>query len=372
MTPRSNLYLAWFLGSAVLAAALTPVARGMAHRFGLVDRPGGQNYKWHHRPTAYLGGAVIAFAVLVMVVVDMFGRTPLDRITVILLGGLLCGAVGLWDDWKSLGAGPKLCATTAAGLAVWAAGIRVAFTGNGAADLALTLIWLVVVTHAVNVIDNMDGVAVGLAGLAAVAAFGIAVNTGQTRVALMAAAVGGACIGFIPFNFKPATIFLGDAGTLFLGFVLASLALTLDIPGGPHLARVTVPVLLLALPIFNTALVIVSRRRRGRRITVGGTDGLAHRLVALGLTRGQAAVVFWIAGTLLAANAVLVARLGETAAVATDVALLTIGAIAIWMFERVEAPSAPAQSARTAVSQTLVAASTNAATWETREAENVL
>jgi UDP-GlcNAc:undecaprenyl-phosphate GlcNAc-1-phosphate transferase len=332
---RNVLYFAWFTGAAGLVAALAPLARSLAHRVGLVDRPGGQDYKWHQRPTAYLGGAVIALVVIVMVLVDRIGGASADQLTVILLGGLLCGAIGLWDDWRSLGAGPKLAATVIGALAVWGVGVRVTFTGNPAVDLVLTMTWIVVVTHAVNVIDNMDGVAVGLAALAALGVFAIAAQSGQTRVALFAAAVAGACIGFLPFNFRPASMFLGDAGTLFLGFILASMALVLDLPGGARLTRATVHVLLLAVPIFNTILVVISRRRHGRRITVGGTDGLAHRLVALGLSRNQAALVFWMAGALFVGNAVLVNRIGESAAILTDVLLLAIAAPAIWLLEKV-------------------------------------
>ena len=338
MTYRPFLYIIWFTGSAALTMLLTPLARSLAHRLGLVDRPDGRSYKWHRRPTAYLGGAAIALTVVVMAILAR-GHAAADRISVILLGGLVCGAVGLWDDWRSLRVGPKLAATLVGGVAVWAVGVRVAFTGNVAADLALTLAWLVVVTHAVNVVDNMDGVAVGLAALTATAAFVIAILNGQTRVALMAAAIAGACIGFLPFNLGPATVFLGDAGTLFLGFVLASLALALDLPGTAPLVRVTVPVLLLGVPIFNAALVIVSRRRAGRPIIEGATDGVAHRLVARGFSRGQAGVAFWIAGAALAANAVLVAQMGEAAAAVTDVLLLITAAIAIWLFERVSVVS---------------------------------
>ena len=334
MTYRSFLYIIWFTGSAALATVLTPLARTLAHRLGLVDQPGGQSYKWHQRPTAYLGGAAIAFAVVVIGILSR-GRSPADRITVILLGGLVCGAVGVWDDWRSLGVGPKVAATLVGGVAVWAAGVRVAFTGNQVADFALTVSWIVVVTHAVNVIDNMDGVAVGLVAISATAAFVIAILNGETRVALMAVVIAGACIGFLPFNVGPATVFLGDGGTLFLGFVLASLALTLDLPGRGLLVRASVPVLLLGVPIFNAALVVVSRRRGGRPIVVGGTDGVAHRLVAWGLSRSQATVAFWFAGAALAAAAVLVARAGGAAAVAVDSTLVIGASIAIWRFEQV-------------------------------------
>jgi UDP-GlcNAc:undecaprenyl-phosphate/decaprenyl-phosphate GlcNAc-1-phosphate transferase len=336
VTSRPFEYLMWFGGSAAITVALTPVARRLAHRFGLVDRPGGQSYKWHRTPTAYLGGLVIALAVLVVGLAGAGGESSFDRAGVILAGGLVCAGVGAWDDWRSLGVGPKLLPTLAGGAAVWAAGVRVGLSGNPVVDLVLTIAWIVVVTHAVNVIDNMDGVAVGLAGISATAVFVVAAATGQPRVALMAAAVAGASVAFTPFNYRPATVFLGDAGTLFLGFMLASLALSLDLGGATAVTRLSVPSLLLAVPIFNTALVVLSRSRGGRRITIGGTDGLAHRLVALGLTREAAALVFWGAGAVCAGLAVLVSRTGVEAAAIVSFTVVISAAIGLWLFERVD------------------------------------
>ena len=333
----------WFGGSAVITALLTPLARSIAHRFGLVDRPGIHSYKWHQTPTAYLGGVVIALAVLLS---EVFGRTrglsPIDQATVILSGGLVCALVGAWDDWRSLGVIAKLLPTIAGGAAVWAVGVRAGVSGNGAVDLVLTVGWIVVVTHAVNVIDNMDGVAIGLTAISATGVFSIAIASGQTRVALMAAAVAGGSVGFVPFNFRRATVYLGDAGTLFLGFMLASLALALDVPGGTAVVRVSVPVLLMAIPVFNTALVVVSRARGGRRITVGGTDGVAHRLVALGLSRSDAAVAFWAAGAASCALAVLLTHLGTEAAALLACTAVAAGGTGVWLFERVDTTANPA------------------------------
>jgi UDP-GlcNAc:undecaprenyl-phosphate/decaprenyl-phosphate GlcNAc-1-phosphate transferase len=339
VTARPFQYLMWFGGSAVITVALTPIARRLAHRFGLVDRPGGQSYKWHHKPTAYLGGLVIAVAVVVVGILGTRGQSSLDRATVILLGGLVCAGVGAWDDWRSLGVGPKLLPTLAGGAAVWMAGVRVGLSGNAVVDLTLTVAWIVVVTHAVNVIDNMDGVAVGLAAISATGVFAIAAASGQTLVAMMAAAVAGASLGFAPFNFRTATVFLGDAGTLFLGFMLASLALSLDLQGGAELSRLTVPSLLLGVPIFNTVVVVLARSRAGRKITVGATDGVAHRLVALGLSRGFAALAFWSAGALLAGLAVLVSTAERVTATVVACAVVVSGAIALALFEKVDTSS---------------------------------
>jgi UDP-GlcNAc:undecaprenyl-phosphate GlcNAc-1-phosphate transferase len=342
VSPRPVQYLVWFGGSAGITALLTPVARRIAHRFGLVDHPGGQSYKWHQTPTAYLGGLAIALGILL---VEAFGRTrglgPMDQATVILSGGLICALVGALDDWRSLGVAAKLLPTVAGGGVVWAAGVRVGLSGNRAMDLFLTVAWIVVVTHAVNVIDNMDGVAAGLAAISATGVFSIALASGQTRVALMAAAVAGASVGFLPFNYRRATVYLGDAGTLFLGFMLASLALTLDVPGGTAVVRVSVPVLLMGIPVFNTALVVVSRARAGRRITVGSTDGIAHRLVALGLSRSDAAVAFWAAGVVSAGAAVLLTHFSVRAAALLCCTVVAVAGIGLWLFERIDTAAGP-------------------------------
>jgi UDP-GlcNAc:undecaprenyl-phosphate/decaprenyl-phosphate GlcNAc-1-phosphate transferase len=190
----------------------------------------------------------------------------------------------------------------------------------------------------------MDGVAVGLAAITAAGYFSISIATHETRVALLAVVVCGACVGFLPFNYslradRGASIFLGDAGTLSLGFVLAALPLALDLPGSSPGTRVAVPGLLLGVPLFNLALVMVSRRRGGRPVMSGGTDGVAHRLVVLGSTRERATLLFWAAGTALAAVGILVARASAiTGWIAFSAAAVTFAA-GIWAFERVELSS---------------------------------
>jgi UDP-GlcNAc:undecaprenyl-phosphate/decaprenyl-phosphate GlcNAc-1-phosphate transferase len=163
----------------------------------------------------------------------------------------------------------------------------------------------------------------------------LALATGQPRVAIAAAAVAGACLGFLPFNFRPATVFLGDSGALFLGFILASLPLLLDLPGRSKPARVAVPVLLVGVPLFNTMLVVVSRWRRRVRITVGGTDGLAHRLVLFGLDRNGAAMVFWAAAALLATASWFIAAAPPIAAALTAAGYLIASVIGVAWLESI-------------------------------------
>lgn len=321
-----------FSGSGLVVLALTPLARRAAIRLGLVDRPGGQDYKWHSEPTAYVGGIVIAGALILAAIPVMLAVPSSTKITAILVGASLCAAIGLLDDWRPLKWIPKLIPTLGGGVLLWVAGIRTGIGGHPVADFVLLLVWVVVVTHALNVIDNMDGVAIGLAAVGALGVVAVAVTTGQPRVAVAAGAVAGACLGFLPYNFRPATVFLGDSGTLFLGFILASLPLLLDLPGSSRTARVAVPVLLVGVPLFNTILVVISRWRRRARITVGGTDGVAHRMILFGLDRNSAAAVFWVTAALLTLAAWFVVEVPSLAAVPAS-AYLALSALGVVFLE---------------------------------------
>lgn len=333
-----------FLGSGLVVVAFTPLARRIAVRFGLVDHPGGRDYKWHTEPTAYVGGLVIAGTLILAAIPALIAVPSATKIMAILVGAGWCAAVGLWDDWRPLRWIPKLIPTVGGGVLLWVAGIRTGVVGLPAVDFLLLVLWVVVVTHALNVIDNMDGVAVGLACVGALGVLAIAVTTGQPRVAIVAAAVAGACLGFLPFNFRPATVFLGDSGSLFLGFLLASLPLILDLPGSSRPARVVVPLLLVGVPLFNTMLVVVSRRRRGVRITVGATDGLAHRLMLFRLDRNSAAMVFWVAAAMLATAAWFVADAPPVAAALAGAAYLLTSVILVAWFEAITPVAVPVRS----------------------------
>jgi UDP-GlcNAc:undecaprenyl-phosphate GlcNAc-1-phosphate transferase len=248
----------------------------------------------------------------------------------------------MWDDARGVRPIPKLAIATAGGVALWLVGIQADVTSSVALNFFITILWVAGITQALNIIDNMDGVAIGLAAIGAIGVFAVAGMTGQSRVASLAIATAGAAIGLIPFNYRPngerATIFLGDAGTLFLGFTLASMTLALDLPGTPTAVRLAIPILMLAVPLFNVGLVVVARIRDGRPIMTGGTDGIAHRVVDLGLSHRTTAIVFWSIGAACAAAGVYVAdRVSVELAV---VALTVPGAAAvfgIWFFERTQA-----------------------------------
>jgi UDP-GlcNAc:undecaprenyl-phosphate GlcNAc-1-phosphate transferase len=230
-----------------------------------------------------------------------------DHLAVVLAGGLALALLGLVDDWVNLGAAPKVLVEATAGLGLWLAGIRAELFGVAVLDLPVTIAWVVVVTNAVNLLDNMDGLAAGIVAITATTLFALAAGRGDSLVATFSLAVAGASLGFLSHNFPPATIFLGDTGTLLLGFVLAAIALELD-PGAPRgLDRVAIPVLAFAVPLFDTTLVVIDRMRAGRPVHVGGMDHTSHRLAALGLSTRGVAVVLYAVQLGCAALAVLVA-----------------------------------------------------------------
>lgn len=324
--PPAVLYPAAFLLSLFVTWLLTPMFGRLATRLGVLDHPAAN--KFHQEATPYLGGAAVGLS---LVFVGGVGSGASAQIVTLLLAGVALGIVGLADDRAHVRPVVKLAVEVGAGLALWAVGIRAGLFDAAALNLALTVFWVVAITNAVNMLDNMDGLSSGVAAIAAMAFFAIAAQRGDYLVGALALAVAGASIGFLRYNFPPAKIFLGDAGTLLLGFLLAALGLKLDLVGENGLMRSAVPVLLLGVPIFDMALVVLARLRGGRKVYVGGTDHTSHRLVALGLSTRAVAFVAYGAQLLCAATAVwlLGASAGAGLAAVIAVGLVAVGALTV-------------------------------------------
>ena len=297
LADEAVVYGAAFLLPLAATLLLTPAAAGLARRLGVLDRP--SDRKQHVEATPYLGGAALALGLVVAGVV--LGSTA-RQATVIAACGLVVFGLGLYDDLRGLGPVPKLSIEAAVAVALWAGGVRAGFFGVPAIDLVLTVAWVVAITNAVNLTDNMDGLASGIAAIASFAYFAIAAPQGDYLVAAFAAGLAGASVGFLRHNFPPARIFLGDAGSLLLGFLLASLGLLLDLDVSNDVLRIGVQVLILGVPVLDTALVVVTRRRAGRPITEGGTDHASHRLAALGLSGREIALVAYSAQIVCSAD----------------------------------------------------------------------
>jgi UDP-GlcNAc:undecaprenyl-phosphate GlcNAc-1-phosphate transferase len=291
-----------------VALALTPAAMWIARRVGAVDRPKAD--RWSRKETPLLGGVAIAAGILVA----LLALAPATPETLAIAGGVfLLHVVGLADDLRGLRPQTKLVAQTAAAGVLLVGGVRAGWPENVFLAIPLTMLWVVGITNALNLLDNMDGLAAGVAAITAlaVACCAEAQPDGSGVVAaLVATAACGAAVGFLPWNVHPAKVFMGDAGSLPLGFALAASSLPGTRSGAGHVAVVLAgPLLALAVPILDTTFVSILRKWHGRSISQGGRDHLSHRLVALGVPEKRAVATLWILSAAFGAFAVAATRL---------------------------------------------------------------
>jgi UDP-GlcNAc:undecaprenyl-phosphate GlcNAc-1-phosphate transferase len=286
-----------FATALVFAIGTTPLARHLALRTGLVDQPSAR--KVHQSPIPLLGGAAMYSAFLLALIL-FADRFYVPQMIGIVVGATWVSFLGLWDDRVSLRALWKLLGQILGALILVATGVTVDLVPDPLINLAITLCWIIGITNALNFLDNMDGLSGGVAAIASTFFLLIAALNGQYLVGSLSAALLGASIGFLIYNFNPARIFMGDTGSLFLGFLLAALGIKLRFLNLPVIATWFIPILVLGLPIFDTTLVFISRlRRRCNPFTTAGTDHLSHRLVARGLTPREAVLTLYlVAGTL--------------------------------------------------------------------------
>jgi UDP-GlcNAc:undecaprenyl-phosphate GlcNAc-1-phosphate transferase len=328
----------------VVAVVGTPAMRRAALRLGVVDRPARR--KLHTAPVPLLGGVAIYGAVIGSLLLHP------ERREVVQLAGIVVGASwvsfwGLWDDRRGLPPLAKLAAQVVGAAILVAAGVRVALPVPEWADIGITVLWVVGVTNAFNLLDNMDGLSSGVGAVAAAYLLLMAAMNGQFLVGGLAAAMLGACVGFLLYNFNPARIFMGDSGSLFLGFVMAALAIKLRFPANVVWVTWMVPVLVLGVPLFDTTLVVISRIRRGvNPFTTPGKDHVSHRLVRLGWSRREAALLHYLAGCALGVVAIFISLASLLEAYVIVLAVATLGLIAIVWLER--APDDPSSAEPTA------------------------
>ncbi len=247
----------------------------------------------------------------------------------VLLAATLLGGVGLADDLLTLGAGLRVGCQVLAAAVVLSAGVRFQLTASPIADGAISLVWMVGITNAFDLLDNMDGLCGGTAALAGLGMAAVALAAGQVALAVTALAVTGACLGFLAFNLHPATIFMGDAGSMFLGAAIAAISLAAH-PLGSASVRLIVPLLIMGLPLLDAISVTLGRARRGKSIMVGDRDNLSHRLVKLGRTRSQAVWLLLLAELASVAAAVVVDRGYSNPWVALAVTAVPLGVIWRW------------------------------------------
>jgi UDP-GlcNAc:undecaprenyl-phosphate GlcNAc-1-phosphate transferase len=306
-----------------LGVLLTVLARRGAYRYSFVAAP--RKDRWHQKPTALMGGVAIYTAFAAGYVIFM----PNLRATLpILAGGTLLFVTGLIDDRFQIKPYAKLVLQLIAASIVVYFGLHLPWVNYEWVNDFLTIFWLVGITNAINLLDNMDGLAGGIAVISCAFLTLTFLLNGQSTEAVMPALLGGAALGFLVFNFSPATIFMGDCGSMFLGFMLSGTALLSNTARFRSLTSVLLtPVLILMIPIFDTCMVTITRQLSGRPISQGGRDHTSHRLVALGVTERRAVLMLYLFATVSGALALLV-RLLETTVVLALVpafALLTLG-----------------------------------------------
>jgi UDP-GlcNAc:undecaprenyl-phosphate GlcNAc-1-phosphate transferase len=235
--------------------------------------------------------------------------TTFGELAVVLCLAMALCLMGLVDDLRGIGPGVRFMIEIAAAAVLFWQGIGVSISKSGPVDLALTIVWVVGITNALNLLDNMDGLSSGVAAIAAGSFFVIAALEGQFLVALLAVALAGCALGFLRHNFQPARIYMGDAGSLFLGFMLAYLGVALRFDDVTTDITVFVPILVLTVPILDTTLVVISRIANGRNPLSGGRDHISHRLLRLGLSVRSAVGLIYVAAGATGAIALLVVRL---------------------------------------------------------------
>jgi UDP-GlcNAc:undecaprenyl-phosphate GlcNAc-1-phosphate transferase len=313
MTLGPAEYAAAFVVSVSLAWVLTPLMLRLAVRRDILDVP--DDRKAQTSPVPYLGGVaiVLAFTVTVLVAGLLVARNAgVVSLAWVLGAAVALSIVGLADDLRGLNPFLRLAVEIGAGVVVYATDPGIAIPGPHWLDIVITVVWVVGVTNAFNLLDNMDGLSAGVATIAGLTFCVIAGINGQFLVAALSAAVAGCAAGFLRHNFHPAKIYMGDAGSLFLGFLLAALAVRLKLVDAPPSVALFVPVLVLGVALFDTTLVTVNRLYHRLNPMSGGRDHMSHRLVWVGIPVPVSVGLIYGLSVALGFLGVLLTRLDKT------------------------------------------------------------
>ena len=313
-----------FIVAFIITFITTPFVKNLAFKIGAVDVPK-DNRRMHKKPTARLGGLAIflGFVISAIVFADLN-----KEIIGMLIGCCVIVVLGVFDDIYALSAKLKLVVQIVAALCPVLAGVRIEFIkvpsliseygyiGLGWFAIPLTVIWIVGITNAVNLLDGLDGLACGVSSISALTLLVIAIIVGEGEVAFITSALAGACFGFLPYNFNPAKLFMGDTGALFLGFILS----TISVQGlfkGYAIISIATPILILGLPIFDTLSAILRRVKNHQPIMSPDRGHLHHRLVDAGFSQKQAVLIIYLLCIVLCLGAIV---------------LIATGAVSWWVF----------------------------------------
>ena len=327
------------LTAAVVAFITTPVVRTLAFRVGAVDVPR-DNRRMHNHPIPRMGGLAIFFGFILSALIFVPLDVPLRGM---LLGAVIIVILGIFDDIYALPALPKLLVQIAAASVAVVMGNRIEILSNpnifssspywelGWLSIPISVFWIVGITNAVNLIDGLDGLACGVSTISSMTMLVIALTVAEPDVALLMAALAGGCIGFLPYNLNPAKIFMGDTGSTFLGFILA----TVSIEGlfkSYAIISFAVPFLMLGLPIFDTCFAILRRVSHGQSPMAPDRGHIHHRLIDMGFNQKQAVAVLYVISAILGLSAVVLTTSGELRALLFLLALCVAAGISARIF----------------------------------------
>ena len=333
--------IAAFAIAAVLSYFFTPPVKNFAHKVGAIDVPKDAR-RMHKKPIPRLGGLAIYGGFLCSILI--FGQLD-ETMLCVLLGAAIIVALGIFDDVLALGAKLKFVVQiVAAAIPVCIGNLQIGLFTNlnplsdtpfvhlGILAVPVTIIWIVGITNAVNLIDGLDGLAVGVSSIAAITMLAVALLTGNMPIAITMAALAGACIGFMPYNLNPAKIFMGDTGSTFLGYMLATVSI-MGLFKFYAVISFAVPFLILGLPIFDTANAIIRRVAAGRSPMSPDRGHVHHKLIDMGFLQKQAVAILYAFSATLGLSAVVLTSSGEVKAIVLLLAVLAailVGACIIY------------------------------------------
>ena len=311
-------YFTVFVITYSLVGLLTPIMRKVAISKQILDTPTSA-HKSHTQAVPYLGGVAILIGIVLVsytaLVFNGLTRNNFWLATSVLAPAVAMGLVGLWDDIKNLPPLPRFIGQSIAGFVVAVLLViskNVANpTGSTFIDVFITVIWVVGICNSINFFDNLDGGAAGTVAISAIFLTYLSLSNGQSFIAALAVVVAGGTLGFLIWNRTPARIYMGDAGALFLGVLLATLTIRLNPDTQTLFASFAIPILLLAIPILDTCVAVFSRLRRGISPFQGGKDHLSHRLIRLGFSRKLAAISLWMLSAFFGLLAVIISSVRE-------------------------------------------------------------
>ena len=318
----SNNILITFILAFIVTFSTTPFVKKFAFKIGAVDVPK-DSRRMHKKPTARLGGLAIFFGFIISVL--LFANVDKELLGLI-IGCLIIVTLGIFDDIYALSAKLKLVVQIVAAMCPILAGVRIDFIrvpsfiteygyiGLGWFAIPITLAWIIAITNATNLLDGLDGLACGVSSISALTLLCIAIIVGESEVAFVTSALAGACFGFLPYNFNPAKLFMGDTGALFLGFVLACVSVQ-GLFKGYAVISLAAPILVLGLPIFDTVSAILRRLKNHQPIMAPDRGHLHHRLIDAGFSQKRAVTTIYILCLILCIVAV---------------GLIATGAISLW------------------------------------------